>query len=308
MTAEPPPPSESSALSRRQFHRAAALAAAGGFSSFSLTGKASAEEKAKPTPDAASGLIDTNIYLSHWPFRRTVLDETPALVKKLSESGVAEAWAGSFDALLHKDILSVNQRLADECQQHGKGLLHPVGSVNPNLPGWQEALRRCVEDHGMKAIRLHPNYHGYTLADPAAKELLVQAAKREVLVQIALIMEDERTIHPLVNVPPVDPTPLLELLPAIPNLRVQLLNAFRSLRGKPIEDLAALGVAFDIATLEGMEGIANLLQKIPADRLCFGSYAPFFYFESASLKLKESALDDSQSQSVRQGAARKLIA
>ena len=45
-------------------------------------------------------MIDTNVYLSRWPFRRLPLDETPALVAKLHEQGVEQAWAGSFDAVL----------------------------------------------------------------------------------------------------------------------------------------------------------------------------------------------------------------
>lgn len=282
-------------LSRRQFTRAAAtLAAAAALRPLSAS-------------DAPSDLIDTNVSFGRWPFRRTVLDETPALVAKLREGGVTEAWTGSFDALLHKDIPAVNHRLVEECTRHGGGLLRPVGAVNPKLPGWEEELRRCAEVHGMHAIRLHPNYHGYTLADPLAARLFQLAARHGLLVQIALIMEDERTLHPLVNVPPVDPAPLPDLMKPHPKLRVQLLNAFRTLRGLPVHSLAARGIAYEIATLEGMEGLANLLAQIPNGRVCFGSHAPFFYFESAKLKLRESVLDEAASRAVRFGNARDLL-
>lgn len=127
------------------------------------------------------------------------------------------------------------------------------------------------------------------------------------LVQVALIMEDERTIHPLVNVPPADPAPLPDVLKAHPTLRVQLLNAFRTLRGLPVKTLAARGLAFEIATLEGVEGVALMLADIPADKLCFGSHAPFFYLESAVLKLRESVLSDTQALAVRSGNARLLL-
>jgi predicted TIM-barrel fold metal-dependent hydrolase len=252
-------------------------------------------------------LIDTNVSLGRWPFRRLPLDEAPALVAKLRAQGVSEAWAGSFDALLHKDLAAVNARLADECRAAG-GVLVPIGAINPMLPDWQEDLRRCAEVHRMRGIRLHPNYHGYTLGDPVFAEVLDAATARGLLVQISVIMEDERTLHPLVNVPATDAAPLPALLKARPAARVQLLNAFRTLRGQPLVDLAAAGARFEIAMLEGVEGITKLLAQIDLDRVCFGSHAPFFYFEAAALKLKESVLTDAQLRAVTSENVRQLLA
>jgi predicted TIM-barrel fold metal-dependent hydrolase len=219
---------------------------------------------------------------------------------------VTEAWAGSFDALLHKDLSAVNARLADECRASG-GALVPFGAINPLLPDWEEDLRRCAEMHGMRGIRLHPNYHGYTLSDPSFAQILDAATAHKLIVQISVIMEDERTLHPLVNVPPTDTAPLAALLLRRPTARVQLLNAFRTLRGKPLVDLATAGARFEIAMLEGVEGITKLLAQIDVDRLCFGSHAPLFYFESAAFKLKESLLTESQLRAISVDNARRLL-
>lgn len=245
-------------------------------------------------------VIDVNVTLERWPFRRLPCDDTPALVAKLKQHGVTQAWAGSFDGLLHRDIAAVNQRLADECQHHCAGLLVPMGTVNLTLPDWQEDLRRCHEVHKMRGIRLHPSYHGYSLDDARFGELLQQASDRGLIVQLVPSMEDERTQHALHRAPHVDLKPLPALIAKLPKLRLVVLNAFRALRAEGAAELAKAGnVWFDIAMLEGVAGIAKLVGLVPPERILFGSHFPLFYFESAELKLIESGLPESVLQRIR---------
>ncbi|MCH7725562.1 MAG: amidohydrolase family protein [Planctomycetes bacterium] len=256
-------------------------------------------------------IVDVNVNLSRWPFRRLPHDETPRLVEKLEQMHVEQAWVGSFDGLLHKDIAGVNTRLVDDCRRYGKGILVPFGSVNPTLPAWKDDLHRCHEVHSMRGIRLHPNYHGYGLDDPAFVELLDKAAQNGLIVQIAIMMEDERTQHSLVQVPPVDATPLLKLLrerKSLKELRLVILNGQRALRGEALSNLADAGnVYFDFAMQEGVGGLEKLSKHVPIDRILFGSYSPFFYFESAELKLRESRLGGLANQSLTTKNAEKLL-
>ncbi len=224
--------------------------------------------------------------------------------------GVASAWTGSFDALLHRDISAVNARLARECETEGAGLLVPFGAVNPTLPGWEEDLRRCAEVHRMPGIRLHPDFHGYTLEDARFSRLLEMATARGLIVQIGLGMEDPRTQAPLARLDAVHPGPLADLLPKMPKARVVLLNFFRSFEYNRVLLFRMSNlpqVSFDLATSDGLDGIHLLLESVPTMRLLFGSFAPFYNFDSSRLKLQESVLTPEQLAAIRHKNAEAIL-
>jgi predicted TIM-barrel fold metal-dependent hydrolase len=254
-------------------------------------------------------IVDVNVTLSRWPFRRLTGDEPSELVARLRKKNVVQAWAGSFDGIFHKDLSSANSRLAKDCRRYGPGFLLPFGSVNPKLPDWQEDLRRCQEEHKMPGIRLHPNYHGYKLDDPAFRELLKLAAARKLIVQVALCMEDERTQHPLMRVPAVDVSPLADVVAGEPQLPLVVLNSYPTLPIEKLQRLSSAGqVYFDFAMVERIGAVARLAGQVGFPRVLFGSNYPLYYFESAVLKVQESGLTEAQTKAVCEGNARRLIA
>jgi predicted TIM-barrel fold metal-dependent hydrolase len=301
-TALPWPAEARPLLRRREFVKATALAAGAAVITSAAPSLAAGSR-------ARTAWMDVNINLSRWPLRRLALDETPALVTSLSKQGVTQAWAGNFEGLLHKDLGAVNAQLANDCRRHGRGLLLPFGSINPAAPDWEEELRRCANRHRMPGIRLHPNYHGYALDTPAFARLLRLATDLGLIVQLALVMEDERMMHPRLRVAPVDPAPLAGIVQQTPGLRLVLLNALTALRGKRLAELLKAGEIYvEIAMLEGVAGIEMLLHDIPVQRLLFGSFAPLFYFEAAKLKLKESVVEPGNLELIRAGNAQRLLA
>jgi len=253
-------------------------------------------------------MIDVNVSLSRWPFRRLVGDEPDGLVANLRKRNVGQAWAGTFDGILHKDLSSANERLASDCRRYGSGLFVPFGSINPKLPDWQEDLRRCQEEHKMPGIRLHRNYHGYDLKDSAFSELLRLSSSRRLIVQVAVRMEDERTQHPLMRVAPVDISPLADVIKSERGVRVLVLN------WNPLEDLetaqklASTGrVWFDISMVESVGGVARLVQAISIQQVLFGSHYPLFYFESALLKVREGGFAEAEARAILEDNARRLL-
>ena len=130
-------------------------------------------------------IIDVNVNISRWPFRRTPCDELPRLRQKLAAAGVLQAWAGNLDGLFHRDVAGANLRLAEVCREPGDVTLVPFGSINPQLPDWPEDLPHFAEELHMPGIRLHPNYHGYRIDEPLFAELLDRALDYRLVIQLS---------------------------------------------------------------------------------------------------------------------------
>jgi uncharacterized protein len=263
-------------------------------------------------------MIDTSVELFPWPFRRVPGDQPADLVARLRNKRVTQAWVGSNEALLMRDVSAVNMRLADACREHGPKFLVPFGTVNPKQPDWQEDLRRCHEVYHMPGIRLYPNYHGYTLDDPLLTDLFTLAAKRNLMVQIAASMEDPRVQFPLMMVHSVNPSPLGGLSKQFPNLRFLLLsrgnwgggitsNTPNGTAQMTREVAQAENIWFDIATVECVGGVKRFMTSTSPTRVVFGSHYPFFYFDSALFKVWEAELPAEQAHAVLEGNAHKLL-
>ena len=309
-------------IDRRRFVKASLIsaawpvAAAAACRETQAAGTPPATPEIAETPPATPEIIDTNVHLFEWPFRRLKYARTEALIAKLRKHRITAAWSGSFEAVLQKQLDLVNRRLVDECKARGDGMLIPIGSVNPAWPDWEADLEQCHERHRMPGIRLYPMYHGYGLDHPEFARLLAEAAKRKMLVQIVLRLEDERVHHPAVIVGAVDVSPLVGLLKSLPEARVQLINSAGPLLGKNVAALVKeTPVTFDIAATEGNGGVGRLIEgmnysyqgAIPVERLTFGSHAPYFPCESALLKLFESPLSLAQLRLLMHANARRLM-
>ena len=253
-------------------------------------------------------MIDTNVSIGHWPFHKLPGSQPTSVTASLERNGIHQAWVNNLEGLFDRDITSVNQRLVEFCGQAPSGLLVPFGTINPTLPAWEEDLQRCVVAHKFRGIRLHPGAHGYDLNHPALAPLLALAAERNLIVQLVVMMEDERTQHPVFRIPAVDLAPLPQLVKTIPSLRLVVLNAFRKLTLDDAATLAASGrVWFDIAMLEGVDRVSALVEKVGAERILFGSHFPLFYIESAVLKLRETMLPGTIVEMIKVKNAQKLF-
>ena len=258
--------------------------------------------------DTNPDIIDTNVNLFKWPFRRMKYGDTRSLVAKLRKHRITKAWAGNFEALFSKSINDVNARLVEECRRNGEGILIPFGTVNLAWPDWEEDLRRCHEVHRMPGIRLYPTYQTFDLNHVEFPRLMSQATERGLIIQIVGDMEDSRVHHPIVLTRELSFDPLVEIMKKIPKAKVQLLNWNERVSSELLKKLVLeTNIVLDISWLESTGALGRMIDgnhwygprtPVPVERILFGSHAPYFPVDSAIIKLFESPLTLEQMKAV----------
>jgi uncharacterized protein len=289
--------------SRRQFlTRAAALTAACGLAK--PPHSALAQNSAVPKPNA---LIDTHTYIGDWPNAYLPDAQPQKLAELLRANNVTQAWVGSFDGLFHKDIAGVNERLANACADQTQRQLIPFGTVNPTLPDWEDDIRRCAETHRMPGIRLHPNYHGYTLYNPRFANLLTLASQRNLVLQLVAVLDNKP--HKWLSPPTtsVDLKPLSKVAANLTGLRL-LISGRCELDDSSLDELSALSsIYFECPLTAGPAALTKMLNTITAARLVLGSAAPLHPQKPAIEKLQTAAISDAQKESISSANADRLL-
>jgi predicted TIM-barrel fold metal-dependent hydrolase len=154
-------------------------------------------------------------------------------------------------------------------------------------------------------VRLFPNYHGYSLQD--ADPLLAELAKRKVVAQVIVRMEDPRRQHRLAQVPDVPAMFVHAAAVLHPGLKVLLSGA----QGPALLALARLlpfsrNLWADTSQADGLGTIPDLMKSAWGDRLVFGSHYPLFIPYAAVARVVLD-LDDASATRIFEANATSLL-
>lgn len=251
--------------------------------------------------------IDVNASLGNWPFRM-LRDNTPdALLRLMDANGIEQSWVGSLDCVLNREAKTANIALAQAVAPHRDRLL-PFAAVNPSFPTWEADIDLYLDELGMTGMRTYPNYYEFALDDPCFGDLLDCARERSTPLEVAVRVADERMHHPLVKVPAVEIPKFERQLDRIGDAKVIFVNVRQN------EFAAAARLAesnsnifVEISHVEGVGGVAPLIERFGEAQVLFGTHAPILYPASAVLKLAEADITEAQRERIRSGNASKII-
>jgi len=173
--------------------------------------------------------------------------------------------------------------------------LIPLAVINPFYAGWQDDLKTCHEQFGMKGLRLYPKWHNYALSDRSCLDLIHEATERGMVVSIPIRVEDFRQRSWLVDVPDVPLGEIVVLVKACPKARFVLLNG-AGYTGSPLgqkDNGLPANYFIEISRLSALlaNEVAQLVSRLGPERVVFGSGMPFKYPDPALLKLEVDNCD-----------------
>jgi len=246
-------------------------------------------------------IIDVNAYLGHFAFRRLRHNTAASLLALMDAKKIDRAIVSSAGAITYRNTQAGNEELAEEVRGHSDRLL-PFAVVNPFYAGWQDDLRICHEQFGMKGLRLYPKWHNYQLSSGCCRELITAATERGMIISIPIRAEDNRQRSWLLNVPDVPLNEIVELVKAYPKACFILLNGAGYTRcplGRKNNGLPpnyAIGLSRLTAVLANELG--QLVTNLGTERVMFGTGMPFNYPDPALVKLEVLDVSESDKEKI----------
>jgi predicted TIM-barrel fold metal-dependent hydrolase len=246
-------------------------------------------------------IIDVNASLGPFAFRRLRHNTSEGLLRLMDSRKIDKAIVASASAITYRNPQAGNEEVHDEVRHHRDRLI-PFGVINPTYAGWEDDLRICREDFGMRGVRLYPKWHNFGLSDARCLDLVHAATERDMIVSIPIRVEDPRERSWLVDIPDLALDDVAGLINSCPRTRFLILNGlgFRNtLLGRKTGGLAA-NYCLEISRLTALldDELGFLIRDLGAERIVFGTGMPFSYPDPALLKLQVMSAGEEDRQRI----------
>ena len=254
-------------------------------------------------------IVDANCAIGHWPFRRLWTTTADGLLRMLDRAGIERAVVAHTHGVFYRSPHESNAELFKAVRPHRDRLV-PFACLTPDYAGWRDDLRQCVEEWGMRGLRLYPSYHRYDLSGDLAAELLAAAEEGGLPVSIGCAFEDPRQRHPLDTAPDVTEHQIGFAARRFPNLRFLITNAPPTVADVVVRHVPEnQNVCFDTTGFTGplSNAIDGALKLLGPQRLLLGTHAPFKYPQVGLLRVQMLETDDVTRTAILGGNALRLL-
>ncbi len=244
-------------------------------------------------------LWDVNCLIGRWPTAELLFDDVAGLVARMDELGIARAVVGHTDCL-HFDPVVGNARLMEALEAappEARARLWPCWALAPLATGEMgtaDELASALDAHGLRAVRLYPRDHNYSLSGPDAAELLGLLARRPTLTLLDLEQSSWEEIE--------------RVAAAFPALPLVVCNVgYRGLRRYAGVLARQPNVYLDLSYLGSHQAVEWLAERGYAHRLLFGTGAPVIDGGGAVTRLRLADLPEADREAIGAGNLGRLL-
>ena len=255
-------------------------------------------------------MIDVNAYLGHFAFRQLRHNTADGLLRLMDPRKIERAVVSSASAITYRNPQAGNEEVAAEVKLWPDRLVS-FAVLNPGYAAWQDDLKICHEDFGMRGVRLYPGWHNYRLTDTICLDLVNSAAARGMVVSIPVRVEDRRQRSWLVDIPDVAMEEIATLVGRSPEAQFIIGNSagFTSSRLGRKESGMPSNYAIEISLIAAPphDELAQLLAILGENRILFGTGMPFHYPDPALVKMDLLDAPESAKDKIRRRNALRLL-
>lgn len=246
-------------------------------------------------------LIDTNLSWGHWPFADLPRPSLDALEDHLAKHRIEQALVSPLETLFLPDPDRLNRQLIQATRLSSR--LVAIPTLNLALPDWRESLERYRSLTDLKAIKLYPNFHNYSLVSRRCRQLVGYLAQHDIRLVLNIRMVDERHQYFALRIKGVAVKQIATFARRHPDFPFLCTG----LTLPEIRELAAQCDTFltDMSFADWHELIPKLLESLPPERLVFGSHSPLMTTQANVYKLEVAPISDTLKRQIgRENAQR----
>ena len=250
--------------------------------------------------------IDVSAYVGHWPFRKLSDNRLSQLDLLAQENGITHMAVANIEGFFYKDAHQANLSLLMEWKNYqGETVFLPLAVVNPTYPEWERDARNMIEA-GFAGLEIAPYYHFYFFGptevndgyEHPACQVLKLAKELDVPVRICTSIENYRARSRFEKDYNPSAEEICQLLSAEPDAHVFITGFHPGNMNMELRELVRRRkhTYFDLTAMAPgalkTDAIAEVLENLDPNQLCYGSLSPFQYMEPTLIAMEyENALD-----------------
>jgi predicted TIM-barrel fold metal-dependent hydrolase len=264
-------------------------------------------------------LVDINAYVGHWPFDQLKYNNCKLLLERMDKFGVDISVVSNLNGIFYKNTQPANEELFEEIssEKRFRSRFVPFAVINPIYAGWKIDFETCIGKFKMKGVRLYPQYHDYSITDPACIELVKLAREYGIPVAFNFRMVDSRQrswmdlAYSGTKNGEWNMKNILPIIREVPDAKYMILN-FSSNTVLSEEEMNLLKKTDLLIDTSGkaITNMSDFINRYGKDKFAFGTHAPILDYLSAQLRiesLSENEANHYTKEALRSGNAKKML-